>query len=91
MVIQISYILYIRKNSFIYACNSQNGIKERLYPYILNQISNMFEYKYCQFFLSKKKKNSSRGFVFKSFKYFVKSFTIEISYMGYVNKLTNIT
>ena len=47
MVIQISYILYIRKNSFIYECNSQNGIKERIYSYIINIASS--------FYLKKKK------------------------------------
>jgi hypothetical protein len=70
-----------KKNNFMYGCPGRTRLKERVFPKVLEKVSEIFSFKDCVFGLQKSKEGTARIVMFKEMG-IVNSYTLESSFCG---------
>ena len=70
-----------KKNNFMYGCPGRTRLKERVFPKLLEKVSEIFSFKDCVFGLQKSKEGTARVVLFKEMG-IVNSYTLESSFCG---------
>lgn len=70
-----------KKNIFMYGCSSRSGVKEQVFPKLLETNSDLFSFADCEFGMQKTKESTARIVIYKEFE-IVNSYTIESSFCG---------
>lgn len=70
-----------KKNIFMYGCSSKSGVKEQVFPKLLETNSDLFSFADCEFGMQKTKESTARIVIYKEFE-IINSYTIESSFCG---------
>ncbi|OMJ74656.1 hypothetical protein SteCoe_26367 [Stentor coeruleus] len=70
-----------KKNVFMYGCIGKNRNREKIFPKLLEKISDVFSFNDCVFGLQKAKESTARIVIYKEFG-IINSFTMEASFCG---------
>lgn len=70
-----------KKNIFMYGCTGRTKLKERIFPRLLERVSDIFSFKDCVFGVQKSKEATARIVLYKEFS-IINSYTMESSFCG---------